>query len=223
MPAASMIVGANVADVVVLAADFTLRLDAVRPVHDEVILLTAAMFGLLEITERRVAGHRPARVVMRIGIRAAPVFEIPEVRLERRLQAIEHVGLVECAGEAAFSARAVVGRDEYQRIVEFADPFEFGDDAADLQVDPFHLRGEHLHLAGVEFLFRLRQRVPGRNLVDALRELSIRGDDTEFFLAGQDLLPRPVPAHVELAAILVDMAVRGVMRQNASSRTPTAS
>ena len=49
---------------VILTADLSFGFDPVRPVNHQVILLTAAVFALLEIAERRIAGHGPARVVV---------------------------------------------------------------------------------------------------------------------------------------------------------------
>jgi hypothetical protein len=184
------------------------------------VLLAAAMLALLEVSEGRVAGHRPACVIVRVGVLAPPVLEIVVVVLERRLQAVQHVGLVEGAGQAAFPAGAVVGGDEDQRIVELADAFQLGDDAADLQVDPFELRGEDLHLPHVELLLRVRQRVPCRDFVDALGQQGVRGHDPQLLLAGQDLLSRRVPPHVELALVLVDVAVGSMVRGVHRSRGP---
>ena len=69
----------------ILAADFSFGFDPVRPVNHQVILLTATVFALLEIAERRIAGHGPARVVVRVGVLAAPVFLGAKVGFQRRL------------------------------------------------------------------------------------------------------------------------------------------
>ena len=103
-----------------------------------------------------------------------------------RLEPVEHVGLVERPVEAALAAGAVVSRDEDQRVVELADALEAVDDAADLVVDVLELGGEHLHLAGVQPpALVVVQRVPGRDLGDALGELGVLGERTpsRFWLA----------------------------------------
>ncbi len=141
----------DIGNMVILIADFTFGLDAVGPVDDEMILLPAAVFTLLEVTEWRVAGHCPTGVIVRVSILATPVLEVAQIGFEFRLQAVEHIGFIEGTGQAALAARAVISRDEDQRIVELADAFKFGDDATDLHIDPFHLCGEYFHLPGVEF------------------------------------------------------------------------
>jgi hypothetical protein len=109
------------------------------------------------VTERGIAGHRPARVIVRVGVFAPPVLEIAQVGRKRCLQAIQHIGFIERAGQATFTTGAVVRRNENQRVVQFADAFEFLDDTANLQVDPFHLRGKYFHLARVQFFLVVRQ------------------------------------------------------------------
>ena len=143
----------DIADVVILTADLALGFDAVRPMHDEVILLTATVHALFEVAERRIAGHRPAGMIMRIRVLAAPVIEVSQVCFEICLHAVQHIGFVERACEAALAGRAIVGGHKDQRIVELTDTFEFGDDATDLQVHPFHLCGEYLHLPRIEYFF----------------------------------------------------------------------
>ena len=42
--------------------------------------------------------------------------------------------------------------DKDERVVELADPFEFIDHSAYLQIHPFHLGGKDLHLPNVQTL-----------------------------------------------------------------------
>ena len=102
----------DVADMVILAANFTFRLDAIGPMHDEVIRLTAAMLALLEISKRRIAGHRPARVVMRIRVLATPVFLGTQVSFHRRLQPVQYVGFIERTSEPTLATRAIIRCDK---------------------------------------------------------------------------------------------------------------
>ncbi len=139
----------DVGDVMILAADFALGLDPVGPVHDEGVGLAAAVFALLEVAERRVPRHRPAGVVMRIGGGVTPDRVVAQVGLERGLQAVQHVRFVERAGQTAFATRAVVGGDKDQRVVQLPDPLQRIEDAADLEIDVFHLGGKNFHLPRV--------------------------------------------------------------------------
>ncbi len=160
----------DVGDVVILAADLTLGLDAVGPVHDEGVGLAAAVLALLEVAEGRVASHGPAGVVMRVGVLATPVGVGPPVGVELGLQAVEDVGLVEGAGQSALARGTVVRGDEDEGVLEFPDSLEGIDDAPDLVVDMLHLRGEDLHLARVELLLlSLRESQAG---ISSMRSVS---------------------------------------------------
>ena len=89
----------NVTDVVILVANFTFAFNSVRPVYDQCVSLAAAMLGLLEVAERGIAGHGPTRVIaLWISVPLPPPFQVTHAGIERGLQAIEHVGFVECAG-----------------------------------------------------------------------------------------------------------------------------
>jgi len=57
----------------------TAALDTLGPVDDQGVLDAAAVHRLLEVPERRVAGHGPAGVIMRIGARPAPVVVVAHV------------------------------------------------------------------------------------------------------------------------------------------------
>ena len=142
------------------------------------------------------------------------------VGLERRLQTVQHVGLVESAGQPALAAGAVVGRDEDQRVVEFADAFELVDDAADLQVDPFHLCGEDFHLPRVELLLFVGSESQAG--ISSMRSVSFvpSGNDAQLYLLRENLLAGLVPAHVELALVLVDVTVGRVVRRMHRARCP---
>ena len=143
----------DVGDVGVLRADLTLAVDGVGPVDNEGVVLAAAVLALLEVSERSVAGHRPAGVIVGVGVGLAPTVEVCQARLEWRLQSVEDVGLVEGSVEPALAAGSVVGGHEDQRVVELADSFEGIDDPTDLVIDVLELRREDFHLSGIQLLF----------------------------------------------------------------------
>ena len=203
----------DITDVVVLAANLALGFDAVWPVHHEVILLTASMHALLEVAERRITGHRPAGVVMRIGVLAAPVIEVSQVCFQICLHAVQNVGLVERTRESTFAGRTIVGSHENQRIVQLTNALKLGNDTTDLQVNPFHLCGKHFHLPCIKHFLFVAQRVPGGNFIDALGQLRIRRNDAQGYLPLETFLTSLVPAHVELALVLIDVAIGRVMRR----------
>ena len=83
--------------------------------------------------------------------------------------AVEERRLVERAGERALHAGAVVAPDvDDQRVVELAHLLDRVEQPADVPVGVLGEAGEHLHLAGVELLLGVAQRVPGREEVGAL-------------------------------------------------------
>ena len=63
--------------------------------------------------------------------------------------------------------------------------------------------GVDLHLAGQHRLERVVHVVPGRDLGRPDGQLGVGGDDPQLLLAGEDLLPQPVPALVEAALVPV--------------------
>lgn len=88
--------------------------------HNESVVLAAAMLALLEVSERSVARHCPSCVIVGVGGLVTPGVVVAHAWLERSLQAVEYVCLVERAGEAALAAGTVVRRDEDQCVVEAA-------------------------------------------------------------------------------------------------------
>ena len=203
----------DIADVVILAADLAFAPDALRPVDYQRVRLAAAMLALFEIAERRVAGHGPAGVVVRVGRLVSPAGVVPHAGIERRLHPVQHVGLVERARKTTFAAGAVVRGHEDQRVVQLTDPLQILDHASDLIVHVLHLGREDLHLTRVKQLLVVTERIPGLDLTDPLRQLRALRDDAEADLVLQDHLARLVPAHVELASILRSILRRRVVRR----------
>ena len=160
----------DIADVMVLTPDLALCFDAVRPVNDQCVSLTTTVFALLEIAKRGVACHRPAGVIMRIGVLSAPVIKMTHIRVEWGLHPIQYVSLIECAGQATFATGAIVGSNENQCVVQLANTLELLQYPANLMIDMFHLRGEGFHLPCIQSSLFLAQRVPGRDLVNAIGE-----------------------------------------------------
>src|SRR5207302_5497524 len=64
--------GHKISDVTVLVPDLALALDALGPGDNETVGDAAIVDDLFAILEGRIPGHGPARVIVRIGIWAAP-------------------------------------------------------------------------------------------------------------------------------------------------------
>ena len=73
--------------------------------------------------------------------------------------------------------------------------------------------GEHLHEPAVQAPRLRRQRFPVGHVGIVARQLGVGGNDTEFLLPGEHLLPVGVPAVVELARVPVRPFLRRVVRR----------
>ena len=210
----------DIADVVILIANFALRLYSIRPVHNEVVGLPAAMLALLEVTERRVARHRPTGMVVRVGILAAPVLLGAQVSFHRCLQTVQYIGFVEGAGEAAFAGCTVVSGHKDQ--VLSSSPMR----SSSATTRPI-CRSTHsicpantsICRAYRDFSSSLKESQAG-NCVDAFGQFRIRWDDSQCFLTFENFLAGLVPAHVELALVFVDVAVGCMVRGVHRARCP---
>jgi hypothetical protein len=148
----------------VLVAQLAAGSDARWPVDHERIADAAAVGLPLPPPERGVAGPRPApRIVVEVP-RAAELVDRDEVLLERLGHEVEEQVLVDRAGRSALGARAGVGDQHDQRVVELAELLEEGDQAADVVVGVLEEAGEDLHHAGVQTALVVGQRVPGRDV-----------------------------------------------------------
>jgi hypothetical protein len=117
---------------------------------------------------------------------------------------VEERRLVERAGVGALPARAVVPPDvEDQRVVRVAHLLDRVQQPPHVPVGVLREPGEHLHLAGVQLLLGVAQRVPGREHIRALGQLGVRRDHPELLLAGEHLLAQLVPSLGELPLVLV--------------------
>ena len=135
-------------------------------------------------------------------------------RLVGRLEdAVEELHLVEDAERPALLARAVVGEDEHERVVELAGRGEVVDEATDLVVGVVEERGERLLQARRELPLVLGQLVPRLDARVARRELGARGHDAQLELAGEPPLARDVPARVEPAPVLLHVLGRRLVRR----------
>ena len=206
----------HVDHVMPLAAQLTLALDAIRPMHDQGVAGAAVVGGhLLGPGEGRVEADRPAGRHVRIGGRVAP--RVVVLQHEVDVGALGHVVevgvLVEQPVHQAFGAGAVVAGDvEDQRVVELTHVLDRLDDPARLVVGHVEVGGEDLGLAGEELLLLGREILPILDVGGLLRQLGVRRDDAELLLLLEDPLADHVPALVEAALLLVDVGLRHVVR-----------
>ena len=132
----------------VLRADLAARLDPGRPGDDERVRGAAAVGLALPAPERRVAGPRPApRIVVEV-LRAADLVDDRQALLERLLGVVEELRLVRRPGRAALGARAVVGDDHDDRVVELALLAQEVEQPAEVMVGVAEEAREHLHHPG---------------------------------------------------------------------------
>src|SRR6185503_7498819 len=82
-------------------------------------------------------------------------------------------------------------------------------------VGVLRVAGIGLHLARVQALLRLAERVPLRKRV-VLRQLRVVWHDTQLLLASERLLAGDVPSLVELPLVLVGPLPRHVVRRVAA-------
>src|SRR5207244_3085205 len=195
-------------------------MDALGPGPAQALAAAPTMHALFALLERRVPGHGPARVVVRIGVRAAPFVIVLHVLFEGRLHAVDHERFVIEAVQSAFAAATVVSAEHDEGVVVLADTLESGDHATDLLVGLRHLPGKNFHLARVEFFLRGVQAIPAGNLRDAVGELGAGGEELYLHLLREDHLSRLVPAHVELALIHVDVLLLHLMWGMHRTRRP---
>ncbi len=89
--------------------------------------------------------------------------------------------------------------------------------ASDVPVGVLGVTGEDLHLAGVELLLGVGERVPGREEVRPRGEFGILRDDPKLLLACDDFFAQLVPALVEFALVLVGPFFGDVVRRVAAA------
>ena len=194
----------------------------VRPGDDHRIARPAEMARhLLAPLKRRVTGVRPRGGDMRSGVLPADRLD-PAVLLIDQLElllgiehdAVEERHLVKRAGDRALHARAVITPDvEDQRVLEIAHLLDRVQQPADVPVGVLLIAGIDLHLAGVQLLLGVAQRVPRGEQVRPLGQLSVLRDDPELLLALERLLAVRVPALIERALVAVRPLLRHVVRR----------
>ena len=199
-------------DVPILRPHFAARLDALGP-GDDARVGGAAPVGLaLPAAEGRVAGVGPAPGIVVVGLDAAQLVEHLEVVFERFLHIVEEEHLVERADRTALGAGAVVGDDHDQGVVQLADLFQEVEDAPEVVIGEADEAGIDFHETGIQPPGVGRQRIPNRHVGVVRRQLGARREDAHLELALVDDLAVLVPAHVELALVLVGPFLRHVVR-----------
>jgi hypothetical protein len=140
----------HVDDVRVLRTNLTRCLDPLRPGNDERVTRATAVGLALPAAERCVARPRPPPRVMIKGRRAADLVDSREAFFERLLCIVEELRLIRGAGRAALGARAVVGDDHDQCVLELAAVGQELQQAADLVIGVREEAGEHFHHPAVQ-------------------------------------------------------------------------
>ena len=202
-----------------MAANRARVADPARPGHDERVARAAKVRGdLLAPVKRGVAGPRPSGRVVRGELVVAPRLEAAVLEQKTHLllggerDPVQRRQLIERPCERALHARAVVTPDPHHYgVLELAHLVDRVDDPADVPVGVLGIAGVDLHLAGVEALVRLVERVPGRERVVTRRQLSVGGHDAQFLLSSEGLLAHDVPALVELALVLIRPLARDMV------------
>ena len=106
-----------------------------RPADDAHVRRAALVAGeALPVRERRVERPGPAVAVVVVGERRAELVEAPQVLLDVVGDAVEELVLVERPVRAALAARAVVGDDDDDRVLELPGLLEVVDQPAELVV-----------------------------------------------------------------------------------------
>ena len=197
----------------VLRADLAPGRDPPRPGDDERIAGATPVGLPLPPAERRVPGPRPApRVVVEVP-GAADLVDQRQAFLQRLLGVVEELGLVGGPRGTALGAGAVVGDDHDQGVVEVPLLAQKLDQPPDLLIGVGQEAGVDLHHPAVEAAGRRGQRRPVGHVGIVTRQLGVRGNDAEFLLPGEHLLPVGVPAIVEDARIPVRPFPGHVMRR----------
>src|SRR3546814_15180779 len=78
--------------------------------------------------------RRPAGMLMTLDAGAAPAIDARKILFERRRFAISPAHHAVESAEAAFSAGAIVGGYDHQRVVEFARPAQRFQNASELKI-----------------------------------------------------------------------------------------
>jgi hypothetical protein len=126
---------------------------------------------------------------------------------------VEEHPLAEQAAVAALGARAVVGQQHEQRVVEQVERAQVVDETADLLVRVGQERGVHLHHPRVQQLLVRAEVDPRLTLSSRGAKLGVRGDDAELALTREPLVARGVPSLRVPAGVARDVLRRRVVRR----------
>ena len=205
----------------VLGAQFTPGLDALGPVDDQRVSDATVMNGLFKVFEGRIACHRPASVVVIVGLGCTPLVIAFHVFLHGRLgNAVEDQHLIVGAFQSSLAAGPVVGGDHDQCVVQCSRAIERRDDAADFVVHMLELSGKGLHLAGVHLLLLRGEGIPCRDVFGTSGEFCARRKNPSGDLIVEDLRACGVPARVERATVFLTIRGWGMMRCMRRARCP---
>ena len=201
--------------------DLLIRLDAVRPGNDHRVARAAQMAGhLLAPLEWGVIGMRPGCGKVRRSVLTAELFDAAPFLDQRQLllgvqhDAVEEGRLVEGTGSGALHAGAVVAPDvDDQRVIQLIHFLDGVEQPAHVPVSILRETSKYFHLAGVQFLLGVAERVPCRVWVRPRRQLGIRRDDAEFLLALKCPLAVLIPAIVKLALVFIGPRLGDMMRR----------
>lgn len=206
----------DVVDVMPLVSHLAARPDARGPVHDQPVARAAVVGGhLLGPLVRRVHRDRPARGVVRVGVRPAelarPLREEPRDPLRVLLDAVEVQALVERAGVAALGRCPVVAEDvENDRVVELAALAQRRDHPAHLGVGVLGEGGVQLHQVLTGLALEVGDLVPVRDAGGPRRQLRVLRYDAQPLLPLEGDLALAVPAVRELPAVPVPPRLRNL-------------
>ena len=126
--------GQEIRDMVVLIASCSGIADAVWPVHDERVTYAALVGVLFVETQRRIADLGPARGVVVVQVGSTDFVDTIHHVFRTATDQIEEPEFVQRAVFASLLARAVIGDQHDDRVVEHIELFEEVDQPADLVI-----------------------------------------------------------------------------------------
>ncbi len=213
--------GGDVGDVLVLGAESGGEppvADALGPGQDEGHADAARVGVALVEAEGGVGGHAPAA---RVVDEAAGAADQLGVAVDVGVPVAGEAGVVDEAAEvgagalrAALAGAAVVGGEDDDGVVEFAERVEGGGEPAEVLVDVVDQGRVHLHVAGVELLLLLGEGVPGGHVESGLGvaggEFGAGREESGGELGGEAPLAQDVPALVVAAPVAGDVLGLGL-------------
>ena len=187
--------------------------ESLGPVDDQRIANAAAVRVLLVPLERGVPRLRPAPRDVGVAVRSTDVVQARHGGVDVLWHAIEPAHLVEHAGRSSLLARAVVGHDDEQGVVEPLDGVQEVHQPTDLLIGMVEHRGECLLQARREQALVRSELGPRAHAGIARRELGALRYHAERELAREPFVPHGVPALVEAATVLLEERLRRLVRR----------